>query len=221
MKKTIQILALGTVLATGTLYAGGSVAPIIVPVVPIAQDDPSPFYIGVGLMWAGISADCFGEDTCPDVRLKDSTWGGIVRVGWEYNQYVGVEARALTTAFDEDWVDGMSHYGIYLKPQYPVSENVNIYGLLGYGHTEIDVKCTAFTDNYTYNGFSYGIGLEYDLSDTEDDREDGVAYDRGFDGHMDQEKGWGLWVDYQNLLNNKGYHNYKTNIISFGVTYDF
>ena len=218
MKKILHSLTVSAVLATGSLYAGGDIAPIVAPV---AGDSPNPFYVGVGLMWAGISTDCFGEGDCPDVRLKDSTWGGIVRGGWEYNQYVGIEARALTTAFDEDWTDRTTHYGIYLKPQYPVSENVNVYGLLGYGRTEIDVKCTAFTDNYTYNGFSWGIGLEYDLSDTDDDFEEGVAYDRPFDGHMDQEKGWGLWIDYQNLLNDKGYHNYKVNIVTFGVTYDF
>jgi OOP family OmpA-OmpF porin len=217
MKKTVSIITLGTLLATGSLYAGGDIAPIAA-VAPIV--DPNPFYVGVGLIWAGVSRDCFTTGCTETVRLKDSTWGGIIRAGWEYNQYVGIEGRALKATLDSDWGE-TTHYGIYLKPQYPVSEQVNIYGLLGYGHTEIYTDCLAIQDHtFKYDGFSYGIGLEYDLSDRESDREEG-EYDRPFDGHMDQEKGWGLWIDYQNLMNNEGPDNFKSNIITFGVTYDF
>lgn len=210
-------MTFSSLIATSSLFAGGDIAPVAV--LPIEEVvDPNPFYVGVGLLWAGVSRDC-STPGCPDVRLKDSTWGGIIRAGWEYNQYIGIEGRALNATIESDWGE-TTHYGIFLKPQYPVSENVNIYGLLGYGHTEIDTDCTAIRDSFEYDGFSYGIGLEYDLSDTESDREEGV-YDRPFDGHMDQEKGWGLWVDYQNLMNNEGPANFKSNIISFGITYDF
>jgi OOP family OmpA-OmpF porin len=218
MKKTISIITLGTLLATGSLYAGGGIAPVVAPV-PVVVD-PNPFYIGVGVIWAGLSRDCFGSGSCPDVRLKDSTWGGIIRGGWEYNQYVGIEARALKATLDSDWGE-TTHYGIYLKPQYPIAEQLNIYGLLGYGKTTIDTSCVAINDSYDYSGFSYGIGLEYDFSSNDDTREEGEEYDRPYDGHMDQEKGWGLWIDYQNLMNNEGPPNFKSNIITFGVTYDF
>jgi len=205
---------MGTLLATGGLYAGGPIAPIVLP----ADTDPNPFYVGVGLIWAGISADCFGGGTCPDVRLKESEWGGIIRAGWEYNQYVGVEVRALKATIDSDWGE-TTHYGIFLKPQYPIAEQINVYALLGYGHTEINtINCPV--PDYEYDGFTYGIGLEYDFSN-DDDTRDGGEFDRPYDGNMDQETGWGLWVDYQNLMNNQGPANYKSNIITFGVTYDF
>ncbi|MCO4845696.1 MAG: porin family protein [Sulfurovum sp.] len=216
MKKIISIITLSTLLSTSSLFGGGNIA----PVVPIEEIDPNPFYVGVGLMWAGVSRDCFGSGTCPDVRLKDSTWGGIIRAGYDYNQYIGIEVRALQSSIDTDWADKTTHYGIFLKPMMPVGEQMNIYGLLGYGHTKIEVDCSYLKDEFTYDGFSYGIGLEYDLSDREDDREEG-SYDRPFDGHGDQEKGWGLWVDYQNLMNNEGPNNYKANIVTFGITYDF
>ena len=219
MKKTISIITLGALLSTGSLYAGGAIVAPAAMVVAIPETDPNPFYVGVGLIWAGVSRDCFGPGTCPDVRLKDSTWGGIIRAGYEYNQYVGLEVRVLQATIDSDWGE-TTHYGIYLKPQYPVSEKINIYGLLGYGHTEIDTDCIAINDSFEYDGFSYGIGLEYDFSDKESDREEG-EYDRPFDGYMDQEKGWGLWIDYQNLMNNEGPANFKSNIVTFGVTYDF
>jgi len=218
MKKIIQIMTFSSLIATGSLFGGGDIAPAVAPVAIAQEADPNPFYVGVGILWAGVSRDC-STPGCPNVRLKDSTWGGIIRAGWEYNQYIGIEGRALKATIDSDWGE-TTHYGIFLKPQYPVSERVNIYGLLGYGHTEIDTDCVPIRDSFEHDGFSYGIGLEYDLSDTESDREEGT-YDRPFDGHMDQEKGWGLWVDYQNLMHNEGPANFKSNIVSFGITYDF
>lgn len=218
MKKTLQIMTFSSLIATGSLFGGGDIAPAVAPVAIAQEADPNPFYVGVGILWAGVSRDC-STPGCPNVRLKDSTWGGIIRAGWEYNQYIGIEGRALKATIDSDWGE-TTHYGIFLKPQYPVSERVNIYGLLGYGHTEIDTDCIPIRDSFEHDGFSYGIGLEYDLSDTESDREEGT-YDRPFDGHMDQEKGWGLWVDYQNLMHNEGPANFKSNIVSFGITYDF
>ena len=226
MKKTISILTLGALLSTGSLNAG-MVEAIVAPIpIPVAVDT-NPFYVGIGLLWAGTSRDCFGEGECPDVRLKDTTWGGIVRAGYEYNQYIGVEVRALTSSLESDWAE-LTHYGIFLKPSMPVSEQMNIYGLLGYGHTEIDTDCVAIHDTFKYDGFSYGIGLEYDLSNKEDDYEsykkdaDHVPeFDRPFDGQADQEVNWGLWIDWQNLMNNEGPANFKSNIVTFGVTYDF
>ena len=215
MLKTVTLSAL---LSSSSLFAGGDIAPAVAPVAAVVEADPNPFYVGVGFLWAGVSRDCV-TDGCPNIRLKDTTWGGIIRAGWEYNQYIGIEARALQATIDSDWGE-TTHYGIFLKPQYPVSEKVNIYGLLGYGHTEIDTDCPAIQDSFEHDGFSYGIGLEYDLSETEDDRIEGT-YDRPFDGHMDQERGWGLWIDYQNLMHNEGPANFKSNVVTFGITYDF
>jgi OOP family OmpA-OmpF porin len=69
---------------------------------------------------------------------------------------------------------------------------------------------------YDEAGLSVGFGLEYDMSDDE-----AVVADRAFDGQGDQEKGWGIWVDYQNLLHNEGTNDIKANIVTAGVTYDF
>ena len=222
MKKAIHIMTFSSLIATSSLFGGGDIAPVI----PIEEIDPNPFYVGAGIVWAGVSRDC-STPGCPTVRLKDSTWGGIIRAGWEYNQYIGIEGRALKATIESDWGE-TTHYGIFLKPQYPVSERVNIYGLLGYGHTEIETDCVPIQDSFEHDGFSYGIGLEYDLSDRDDDYEahktednPNPVFDRDFDGHMDQETGWGLWVDYQNLLHNEGPANFKSNIVSFGITYDF
>jgi len=136
MKKLISTITLGTLLATGSLYAGGVVAPVGVIVAPIPdQIDPNPFYVGVGVVWADVSRDCI-EEGCPIIGLEDTTWGGIIRAGYDFNQYIGIEARALKATINNEWAE-VTHYGIFLKPFLPVGEQINIYGLLGWGHTKV------------------------------------------------------------------------------------
>ena len=214
MKKIIISLVTISALASQT-YAGGknviaAVAPVAV--IPTAID-PTPFYIGLGLLWAGMSRDC----ACTGGKVEETTYGGIIRAGYEYNQYIGIEVRALHSSIDKD-IATTTHYGLFLKPSYPVSENINVYGLLGYGKTKLD--CVVDRLSYDENGFSWGVGMEYDFSNRESDREEGT-YDRAFDGQADQERGWGVWIDYQNLLNDSGISNFNSNVITVGITYDF
>jgi OOP family OmpA-OmpF porin len=215
MKKTF--ITLTTILAlTISSYAGSkNVAPIEAEVLPVpAVINPIPLYLGIGLIAAGLSRDCPCAD---DTRLKDMTYGGILRAGWDINDYVGVEARALKGAIEDDF-SKTTHYGLYLKPQYHVSDAVNIYGLLGYGRTTVDYdNHSGRSSTLSANGFSYGAGFEYDLSDDTKLEQ----YARSFDGQGDQEKGWGLWADYQHLLNDEGTFNTDSNIFSAGLTYDF
>jgi OOP family OmpA-OmpF porin len=164
-------------------------------------------------LWSGTSRDC-PCDQETNTRLKETTYGVIGRIGYDFNQYIGVEARAFNASIEKDFAE-TTHYGIYLKPQYHVSDKLNIYGLVGYGQTEIECDVVG-TTMYDEAGLSVGFGLEYDMSDDE-----AVVADRAFDGQGDQEKGWGIWVDYQNLLHNEGTNDIKANIVTAGVTYDF
>jgi opacity protein-like surface antigen len=44
---------------------------------------------------------------------------------------------------------------------YPVTEDINIYGLLGYASASYDVSPASLDDK---DGFSWGAGLEYTFS---------------------------------------------------------
>ena len=222
MKRNLTIAATTLLVAATMLSAGGKkvVAPVDAPVKPIPPlEDPSPFYLGAGLIWGVFNGICGSE---PDCTYEDVTYGAMVRGGYEYNEYFGIEARALKTWWDADDLGGekLQHIGLFAKPMYPISEDFNIYGLLGYGWTKTDVvaKGTALPEIDEW-GFSAGIGIEYDLSDKEDDWEEGMQYDRPFDGHADQEKGWGLFIDYQYLLLKSDVPDLY--VVSAGVTYDF
>ncbi len=208
MKKLLSMVALGVLLSGSSASAGKNVEMVETEVVPVIAN--LPFYIGIGGHWTGISRDC----PCTGTRLKDSTYGGIVRVGYDFNPFFGVEARALKVYGGKNFSE-TSHYGFYMKPQYHVTRDMNIYALAGYGHTE--VLCTVANkkghganngQDFTKDGFSIGAGVEYDLSPN-----------RGTQG--DKEKGWGLFADWQNLAWQDDPQKTNVNVVSAGITYDF
>jgi len=216
MKKNKIITSLLSIaILTSASYAGGKyVEPVDAEVAPIPEIIiPMPLYIGLGLVATGLSRDCLCVDSN---RVKDMTYGGLVRVGWDFNPYIGIEARALKTNIEKDFSE-TTHYGIYLKPQYHVTEQSNVYGLLGYGRTIVDYDCKDKKNTLTKDGFSYGIGFEYDFNEDQSEGE----YSRSFDGQGDQEGGWGMWVDLQHLLHHEGEYKTDSNLLSVGVTYDF
>jgi OOP family OmpA-OmpF porin len=212
----VSLIGLSTV-STYSLAGGKGVSAAASPVIPIETIDPSPWYLGAGIVWAKLS----GCDLQPGCNYEDTTYGAMVRGGYEYNEYVGIEARYIRTFLDEGPEGGtpLAHAGIFLKPQYPVSERVNLYGLLGYGYTE-NLGNGARLDYFDSDwGFSAGAGIEYDLSDREGDRIENGNYDRPFDGYADQGKGWSLFLDYQRLLIKSDVPDMDA--VSLGLRYDF
>jgi OOP family OmpA-OmpF porin len=200
------------------LFAGGkNVSPAVVAIEPIPAAELTPVYVGVGLAYGKYSG-C----TSPGCKYEDVTYGVMLRAGYEWNQYFGVEARFLSTFLGADPLGGekLQHIGIFAKPMYPLGEDFNIYGLLGYGWTKTSTELSgSLLPTLSESGFSAGLGLEYDLSDKKDDKDEDVLYDREFDGQADQEKGWGLFVDYQRLLIKSNIPD--LDVVSAGVTYDF
>ena len=197
-------------LATAT-YAGGDIMPAMVPVEPVPiKRVASPVYIGAGFVAGRYFAN----------NYEDVTYGAMVRVGLDFNQYIGLEARYIATFWEEGKLYGqeLEHFGLFVKPMLPFNENFNLYGLLGYGWTQTNTS-GLLNKAIDDNGFSAGLGLEYDLSDKRDDYDRNIYYPEGFDGQADQEKGWGLFVDYQRLLIKSDIPDLDA--VSAGVTYDF
>ena len=207
MKKSVLLSPLIIVMLSIGSFAGGNV----IPVEPISsQRLATPIYIGIG-----VAAGRYFSDNYEDV-----TYGMMVRVGYEFNQYVGLEARYIGTPWNEGKLYGqeLEHFGLFFKPMLPFNENFNLYALLGYGWTQTNTS-GALNKAIDDNGFSTGVGLEYDLSDKRDDYDRNIYYPEGFDGQGDQEKGWGLFVDYQRLLIDSDMPD--LDVVSAGVTYDF
>jgi len=70
--------------------------------------------------------------------------------------------------------DNLEHtysYGLYAKPQYKINESWNLFGLLGYAQTQVTLdeakaRATQVNSETTQNGFSFGLGVEYQLNNT-------------------------------------------------------
>ena len=215
MKTLITKLLISITILTTCTYAGGkSVGPVEAEILPIPEDISS-WYLGVGLVAAKFHACGDGCD------YEDLTYGAMLRGGYEFNEYFGIEVRGIRTFLDEGPFGGvpLQHIGLYAKPQYPVSEDFNIYALLGYGYTENlgnGARLNYFDNDH---GFSAGFGLEYDLSDKDGDFSQESNYDRPFDGYADQGQGWSLFIDYQRLLIKSDVPD--MDVVSTGFRYDF
>jgi len=205
-------------------YGGGKgIAPAVVPAIPIAANESvsaNPWYLGGGIVWMDFLKDpCSATD--PSCRYEDVTYGAMLRGGYEFNEYFGIEGRVARTFLDEGPNGGapMFHAGVFLKPQYPLTERFNAYALAGYGYTKnfgSGNRLNYFDDDW---GFSAGAGIEYDLSGKKEDFLENATYDRTFDGHADQGRGWSLFLDYQRLLIKSDAPD--LDMISAGLRYDF
>jgi OOP family OmpA-OmpF porin len=188
----LKIVGIILLLSMGIQAGSKQISPVDAPVIPIV-DKATPWYLGLGLVaikFHACSNDCSYEDL---------TYGVMVRGGYDYNPYFGIEARYMRTFLDKGPFGGLpiQHIGLFLKPQYPINEKINLYGLLGYGYTKNlgnGARLNYFGDD---SGFSAGVGVEYELSEDE----------------------WSLFLDYQRLLIASSVPNIDA--ISFGIRYHF
>ncbi len=228
-KTKVSIFTL--IMSTNLMMAGGDISPITIyenndvqaastiEVLPpkvvasapkkLEQVEVSPIYVGLGLVAARYDSRCtLAIAGCDGI---DKTGGILARVGYDFNEYMGVEARALMTSYKDDG-GKIQHYGAFVKPMYPVTDGLNAYGLVGFAKTT-----TSGTLRKTdVSGLAFGAGIEYDFSD---DKKKDAKYNREFDGLADQETGFGVFADYERLYYKSG--SPDLDAVSIGVTYDF
>ncbi len=186
MKKLLLIMY--TIIAVSiSAVAGKDVVPAVVPIIPITEDEPGQIYVGLGAKYNLVySADHGWFDD--GFTTQDETAGLIGILGYQYNKHLAIEGRISKTIWEENYSD-TSIYSIFLKPQYHISEDFTIYGLLGFGNTNVEGTTEgkappgwAKNNGKTLmdeTGFQWGFGLMYDV--TED---------------------WSLFADYTMLAKN-------------------
>ena len=169
--------------------------PTIAPATPKPTVAPTPKEVtkkassGVGGPYVGLAISDMGVRSDDRVNLLDSEAnqdlqkGLTLVIGYDFMKYLGAELRAaLSLAGEGQGQDNLAEYGVYLKPQYPVLDNLNIYGLLGYSAINMSdpVKNNPFDgDN---SGFSFGGGLNYGITSNISVFTDVVDYLRDFGG---------------------------------------
>jgi len=191
MKKIIKIAS--AIALSGTfLYGGGYIAK------PTMGKD-SKVYLGIGFGAASVNSYIYDKETVADMVFK---------VGYDVSNYLGIEFRASAGVNEGDFLGHGYSYGIYLKPQYPIGEKINIFALIGYAKTEItlDEKVAierGVSSHTTQDGFSYGAGIDYRIN-----------------------KKWSVSVDATRLIDESTVlfgNKYATKVdtVTFGATYHF
>ena len=119
------------------------------------------FYVGAGVGMESLNSELFDEDPLIGATLK---------AGYGIHKYFGVEFRAERTLVAGDKLEHPYSIAAYAKPQYSISRNWNVYGLVGYGQNQLAYPDEELfngnkEDTTTVSGLSYGAGIEYRMTD--------------------------------------------------------
>jgi len=144
------------------------VAPVVqAPVVqtPIVTPPPAPepkveakplgIYLAGGLTDVAV-ATANRASLFKSKKHQDRQLGFTGRLGYDFMDYLGAELRG-TYGFAKTDGSKFKQIGAYLKPNYNITKELNLYGLLGASKTNVGVGSTT--------GFSYGAGLDYAITD--------------------------------------------------------
>ena len=173
-------------------------APVVTPPVAVVPpkvekaSGPLGLYLAGGLTGLAASkAHADMSNVFANEKNQDRQIGFTGRLGYDFMNYLGAELRG-TYGF-ANVANGYTKYkqvGAYLKPNYDITDALNLYGLLGASYSNHAGLAAKET------GLSYGLGLDYSLSDS-----------------------FSIFTDYLNLM-------YKENIpessaLTIGAAYKF
>ena len=203
MKKNIVALSALAAIST-SVFAGGNVAVIVPEVEEVVVVDNSSFYIGLGLSAVSARDSAISMDIFNGKYGQDRLGSIMFQAGYNFNEYVAVEGRYSTSISNEDLVE-MNGWSLFVKPQYPVTEDFNIYALIGFGGVTLDPVNNSGVD-VDETGFQWGLGVSYDITES-------IA----------------IFADYTNLANDMdGYYYTSPDLLqvdvdtfNVGLTYTF
>ena len=169
-------LSLAALAAMGTFaVAGGDIAPVepVVDTPVVVENTDAGLYVGgaYGLLNADVTVSTvFGTEADASETFNEF----MILGGYKINKFFAIEGRYwFGSADDIDWFGNGNPYnssidawGVYAKPMYPVTDQFDVYALIGYGAADMTVK----DPNADYlgddnDGFSWGLGGSYDVND--------------------------------------------------------
>jgi opacity protein-like surface antigen len=196
------VLSVWTAAAMSSLgFAGGDFAPVepVIETPVVVEESTGSFYVGLGfeaLSTGPNSIDFFNNNS------NDRTGNLLGLVGYQFNPYIALEGRYATYIFDEDSINSDT-WGVYLKPQYPVNEDLKLYVLLGFGGMTVDGVDGANID-VDDSGFQWGLGASHVVAED-------IA----------------VFLDYTSIANDMGgtwlgtAADVSSDALTLGVTYSF
>ncbi|NPA27590.1 MAG: porin family protein [Epsilonproteobacteria bacterium] len=171
--------------------------PIPVPVIKV----PLGLYLGGGFTYSSSECECLPIESTSGTIAKSTdstTYGYNLKAGYYFNPYIGLEAKYFYTPWGDD-DRTLKHYGLYLKPTYPVTDHLDVYALLGYGVTD----CEVLKDSE--KGFGWGVGASYTINPKVKGKKDGA----------------GFYLEYLRPLKKTGNKDITIDTIHTGVEYNW
>ena len=181
--------------------------------VPVSVSYP---YVGGAFGLVNAKDDYF--EYYPDYGYTDNTdidYSSLMfQAGYQINPYIATEFRYWFSVSSGDYstnteyplnpgaYDSFDAWGMYLKPMYPITPELSVYGLLGFAGVTIDADYGSYL-LYNDSSFSWGGGASFDVTPN-------IA----------------LFVDYVELFNGTlEFYDYsqktKVHTFNFGMTYKF
>ncbi len=162
--KNVGLSLLSVVVCSNIVFAGANSGKVLEPsiIIPQIEDESvSGFYLGLGL--SAVSTHEDDLDFFSVTEGQDRTGDLSLMAGYDWNEYIAIEGRYMVSVAKEDIVDRTS-WGLYVKPQYPVTKDFKIYGLLGVGGFDVS-GTNHFGDNIDSNDISlqWGLGVSYEV----------------------------------------------------------
>ena len=178
MKKIIMSMATVSILSVGAV-AGGDVEVSEAVVAPIEVNtvNNSGMYVGLAYGYVTSTEEVVGGILPSNVFYIDKVEYSsmMFQAGYKINEYIAVEGRYWLgfSKTGQDHVTGIDidttsdTWGIYVKPMYPVTDSLDVYVLLGYASTTFEYTNPNydFESLYEPEGFSWGIGASYDVTE--------------------------------------------------------
>lgn len=142
--KKLKMLALATLIAA--------------PLAASAADN-SGIYVGATGGY-GMQSSISEKGDSTKQQLDDNGTGlGQVKLGYDFNEYFGVEVRGGAANENSEM---LHHYSAYGKVQYPVTSSVSVYGLAG----ATDARMSTLLDlDKNLTSASYAVGARMELTD--------------------------------------------------------
>ena len=112
------------------------------------------FYLGLGLTALGIDSDN-SATIFPSRESQDRQIGFTLKFGYNFFKYLFGELRGTYGIVNEADETKFKNIAFYLRPNYKLNSDLSIYGLVGYGSSNLQ------GEEVSGAGFSYGLGAKY------------------------------------------------------------
>jgi len=117
-----------------------------------ADDNRSSLYLGLGGNFNFLTSNDLSET---------GILGLSINVGYDFNEYIGLEFRKGTSLTSEASVLLDDSMAFYAKGKYPISDTLGVYLLTGFAKTEVS---SGLGNVVSDSGVAYGLGVDYKMS---------------------------------------------------------